>query len=169
MEKLLLDLLREIAGQWLAVSFAVGWLVYKTGVVQSLVGMERDERAILSQDQQKLVENLQRAVERLDRRVTEEREECSRQLGAASAECDRRLAELRLECDREMKALHQAIETLTKGESRWRHLVGNLAQYVSALQSALRKAGIEVPRFQGWEQFIADGGDPLLSLPGEPT
>ena len=40
-----------------------------------------------------------------------------------------------------------------------------VAAYVFALQSELRKAGIEVPRFGGWDKFIEDGGDPLVAFP----
>lgn len=164
MDKPLFDLVQSLGGQWLSVVFIAGWFLYKSQLVQRLFGAQNAERVRLSTDQQLLVSNLQFAIDRLDQRLTEERAECRQLLTAAHNEREARLAELREECDRELKHLRDEIQTLIRGEARWRHLTGNLAQYVAALQTVLRKAAIEVPRFTGWETFIADGGDPLLSL-----
>lgn len=162
MEQVALGLLRELGGQWLSLALAAAWLLYKSGVVQWVCGIEAGERAQLSSDQQRLVENMQHGLERLDQRLTDEREDCARQLAEGRAERERRIAELREECDRELKTMRDNIDSLVRGESRWRHLVGNLAAYVAALQLELRKVGVEVPRFGGWDKFIAEGGDPLL-------
>lgn len=164
MEETLGALARELGGQWGALAIGLVWLIYKSGVVQRLLGVAGTERAQLSTDHQRLVDNMQRSIERLDRRLTAERTEHERRTAADRADCERRLAEFRAECDREIRQLHEAINALTRGEQRWRHLVGNLAQYIASLQAVLRKAGLEVPRFGGWDQFIADGGDPFLQF-----
>lgn len=156
MEVALFDFLRQIGNQWLALAFIGFWAIYKSGLVPKALGLAQAERVQLSKDQQALVDNLRAAMERLEGRLDDEREECARQR-----------AELRAECDRELREMREEIATLIKGEQRWRHLVGNLAVYIDALRSELTKAGIEVPRFQGWAEFIAGGGDPLMQFGGE--
>lgn len=156
MEIALFDFLRQIGNQWLALGFIAFWGIYKSGLVQSAFGIKSSERAQLSKDQQNLVDNLRRALGRLERRLDNERDECARQR-----------AELRAECDRELAEMHEQIATLVKGEQRWRHLVSNLAVYIDVLRNELSKAGVEVPRFQGWAEFIASGGDPLVKFGGE--
>ena len=165
MDKFFLDLGESIGGQWLAILLGALWLIYKSGVVQRFLGViaraPEAERLRLSLDQQLFIENLHAEIGRLDRRITIEREACDRQLAEATIERNHKLAELRAECDADMRKLSDTITRLAAGESRWRHLTGNLAQYVAALQAQLRKAQIEVPRFTGWDTFIADGGEPF--------
>lgn len=164
MEQFGVEILRHIGGQWLAVFGIVAWVVYKSEIVQRVLGVKAQERTQLSRDQQRLVNNLSEAIARLDRQILAERAARASQREEDRIECDRRLAEIRDECDREMVRMREDIEILIKGEQRWRHLVGNLAQYVAALQRELRESGVEVPRFGGWEKFIAEGGDPMIGI-----
>lgn len=151
--KWIFDLVQSIGGQWLTVVFVIAWVVYKTRVVPHLFGVKNSERALLSLDQQRLVDNLQATVKALDLRLTEER-----------LECEREMARIRHECDTEMTKLRQSISSMARGEERWRHLTGNLAQYVAALQAILRRASIEVPQFSGWDKFLAEGGEPFVNI-----
>lgn len=164
MEPAALEFVRSLGSQWLSLVFVTAWIIYKTGIVQSWFGARTSERAQLSDDQQAFVDNLQREITRLDRRLDDEREACAQRLAEVLADRERRLAEVRADCDRETARLRTEVETLIRGEARWRHLTGNLAQYVAALQKTLREAGIVVPRFGGWDQFIAEGGDPMMAI-----
>jgi hypothetical protein len=133
MEALIEHLLGAASNQWLGVVVLALYLVDRTGLVKAWLGGKASAREILSRDQQLLVENLREELER-----------CGK---------DREDYEARL------KARDERIELLIRGEARWRHLVNNLAQYIVALRFQLTKAGIAVPRFRGWDHFIADGGD----------
>lgn len=168
MEKFIVDAANDIGGQWLSICLALAWLIYKSGVVQKFFSIAANEpmleRERLSEDQQNLFRNMEATVVRLERRIDADRAEHKRQLEWAAQERSERLAELRAECEGEMRKMEATISTLAAGEGRWRHLTGNLAQYVAALQAALRKHSIEVPRFTGWDRFIAEGGDPVAML-----
>lgn len=167
MEPAAFEFIRSLGSQWLTIAFVIAWVIYKTGVVQAWFGTQTSERAQLSGDQQRLVENLSAALTRLEARIDRERKQGAEQLEAAYRERDARLAELRTECDREAAKLRDEVAALIRGEARWRHLTGNLAQYVAALQAVLRRHGIDVPRFGGWDQFIAEGGDPMMAIGDE--
>lgn len=149
-----LRIFEEARNQYGALILLAAWGIYKAGLVQFLTGVRASERVQLSADQHRLVEDLRLQVQGLDARMFEERKGH-----------ERRIQELRTECETEVGKLQDQITTLIKGESRWRHLTGNLAGYVYALQSELRKVGVEVPRFGGWDKFIEDGGDPMIAFP----
>lgn len=43
-------------------------------------------------------------------------------------------------------------------DSRWRHLTNNLVLYTQHMAYLLRKQGVQVPPFTGWDKFAAEGG-----------
>ncbi len=154
MDEVFQYILAEAGHQYLALVMLALWLVWKTNVVQFLTGVRASERIQLSHDQQNLVDDLRKEVDRVYVRMDEERDEHAK-----------KIQELRVECEAETAKLRDQVAILITGESRWRHLTGNLASYVYALQRELRKVGVEVPRFGGWDKFIEDGGDPLIAFP----
>lgn len=158
MDQFWLGLLKELGGQWVAIAGILLWLIYKSGIVPRVLGIEAKERAQLSKDTQDLIDRLHEQIARLDKRIDAERAECDKRSIEERADCERRLMALRVECDREIAALRDDMTLLVKGEARWRHLVGNLAQHIAALRNELHKAGIDIPEFTGWGEFISEGG-----------
>jgi hypothetical protein len=158
MDQFFLDAARQLAGQWGALVVAALWALYKFGlfnVVRRALGAEEAERRRLSRDQLNLIDRLQDDIEEHRKQITDLR----RWRNEDRDECQEMLRTQREECDAEMKSLRAQVELLVKGEARWRHLVGNLAQYIDSLRMKLRNSGIDVVPFDGWRRFTEEGGD----------
>jgi hypothetical protein len=160
MDSLLPQILHNLSEQWIAALIPVFFALKKLGFFQWLGIMRAtsdkarfDERQLLSQDQARLIEDLRKELTNLRRWRREDAESCQAQI-----------TQLRVECELEQHKLRDQIASLIKDAARWRHLVGNLAQHIAALRYKLQAAGIEVARFEGWTQFITDGGDPSLEI-----
>jgi hypothetical protein len=144
------------AGPWVGFAVALFVVAEKLGLFRWImrahqaVGRTRmEEQARFSADRWKLVETLRGDVEDLRRWRREDKEECDERISAL----ERRDVECR-----------EQIALLIRDIGRWRHLVGNLANYIHALRKKMRDQGIEVVPFDGWKKFIEEGGDPGFPL-----
>lgn len=95
--------------------------------------IKHDEREQLSEDTQKLIDNLQGDADRQRRWRIEEGERS-----------DRLVASLRAD----LSSQQRTIEMIEAGNSRLRHTLNNLAQYTSGVVYKARKAGIEISDFR---------------------
>lgn len=92
-----------------------------------------DEREQLSEDTQKLIDNLQSDADRQRRWRIEEGERS-----------DRLIASLRVD----LSSQQRTIEMIEAGNSRLRHTLNDLAQYSAAVIFKARRSGIEISDFR---------------------
>jgi len=137
-EPMIVDLARDLVGQWLALLFVALWAIDRSGIVNRWFGSPLKERAQLSADTQGFIQDLREELDGTRRRALEDRREC----------------------EAEIAKLGARIDTLLQGEKRWRHLAGHIAQYVAILRDILEDNRIAAPQFQGWKRFIEEGGTP---------
>lgn len=162
-------------GPWVAYTVAALWLLDKTGVLgwlhrahRAVIDYEHQERQLLSADWQATLQRHDAEIQRLRADRQEERAadkaECEQRIAAVVADYSGRIETLRVECEGDRKKLLAVTASMESGNRRWRHLTMNLFQYLEAMHGLLKKAGIEIPPFDGWRLFIAEGGD----LPFDP-
>lgn len=151
MDTLIVGLAKEWGGLGLALLVGMFLLLDKSGLVkrwsESSAGAAKarmDEREQLSEDQQEFVNNLRADIDNLRQWRAQDNEECEKKL--------RRLSD-------RLDAMFEDNQTWRRDAAKWRHLSGNLAMHVNKMRGALQQHGIDAPRFDGWDRFLAEGGD----------
>lgn len=145
MDTVIVGLAKEWGGIGFAFVVAVFILLDKSGLIKRWSASRTSEREQLSGDIQEFIGNLRTDVANLRTDVENQR---------------RWRAEDKEECDKKLDAMEERLDTVLKDTAKWRHLAGNLAMHINKDRIAMRAAGIEAPRFAGWDRFLADGGDP---------
>lgn len=155
-------LIVELAKQWGGLGLALATILYivfdKSEFIKrwfdnsaNATKARNDEREQLSEDLQNFVktiisdrDNLRKEVDNLWKLRNEDRVHCDKKLD----DMTKRLDEL-MEDNRKWRV----------DSAKWRHLSGNLGMFANRLRKCLGDAGIEAPRFDAWEKFLAEGGN----------
>lgn len=152
LDELVKALVNQIGGTTI-LSVLVGfYLVDKLGLVK-IFADKIDSSRKLKHDQQVVFQGWQNEfINKLRADIEDERKR---------REQDRR------EFEEENKRLDARIDELIadnanwrKDSSKWRHLAGNLAIYANRIRNLLIEKQLPVPRFNAWDKFLEEGGDP---------
>jgi len=141
----IVDLAKQWGGPVGVGIVSVVWALDRWGIVKRWSASKTTEREQLSDDIYVFIKSLQEAlskqngdIENLRRWRDEDNEKCEQKL----------------------KDMNVRLDSVLKDSAKWRHLAGNLAMQISKDRIVMRNAGLEYPRFDAWDRFLADGGDP---------
>lgn len=170
----LVGLVREF-GPWVGYGVLIVWGLEKSGafrwlwrVRHAIASAENKEREILSADWQSTLVRHENEIGRLrSERLAEraaDKAECEARIAAVVADYSRQISQLREECEADRHKWLAITSSQEAGNRRWRHLAMNAFAWMDGAHALAKKAGIELPPFEGWKTFIAEGGD----LPFDP-
>lgn len=128
---------KQFGSPWLFAALVAAWVLRETGLIGVIFGVR----------------------EKREERFSEERAEFINALTKELMETRLRHATDIQDLERRLEDAHRRADEERTNAARWRHLLGNMGQYIMRIRFLLEKAGVDPPRFD-WSRFTEEGGDP---------